>query len=127
MTKEEIGTKLSELRNGRSVDGLSGFAVQSIETGRSSYPVSNLVQYCNSTEAELTMVDTNTDEIFPVKSVWDCHRTINMLMNRYNVDEKLVYRKTGAHYTIPKGKYQPLSINTLLSVCEVLRCNLEIR
>jgi len=126
MTREEIGIKLSELRDGRGIDGLSDYAIQSIEASRSSYPVSNLITMCSGLGIQLVMIDTNTEEIYPIDSVETCHDVIGMLMERYNVDEKLVYRITGVHYTIPKDGHQPLSINTLLSVCSVLKCNLEL-
>lgn len=127
MTKEEIGKKLAEIRNGGKVDNtMTEYAIQSIEQCRSSYPVSNLVALCNALSVQLYMEDTNTGEKYPVDSVDDCHEIISFLMDRYETDEKMIYRLTGTHYTVPKGNSQHLSINTLYDVCKALKADLNL-
>lgn len=127
MTKQEIGKKLAEIRNGCKVDNtMTEYAIQSIEQCRSSYPVSNLVALCNTLKVQLYMEDTNTGEKYPVDSVEDCHEIIGFLMSRYETDEKEIYRLTGTHYTLPKGTNQHLSINTLYDVCKALNADLSL-
>lgn len=127
MTKEEIGRAIAEVRNGRDIGGtMTEYAIQSIEKCRSSYPVSNLVSLCSSLRIQLYMEDTNTGEKYPVDSVDDCHEIIGFLMDRYNTDEKAIYRLTGTHYTVPRGGSKPLSINTLYDVCNALKASLSL-
>lgn len=142
MTKEELAKKLEQTRTqecDRNV--LTDYAIQSIEQGRSSYPVSNLLVYCAGTKLQLIMVDMATEEEFAPTSALEVHQVLNKLMERYDVDHKLVYRKTAVHYTPPKTldskelerlqKTQkhviPLSITTLLAVCSVIHCSLDFR
>lgn len=127
MTKEEIGNRLAELRSGKDVNcGLSRYSIRSIEESRSSYPVSNLIMLCETLGVQLLVRDNNTGEEYPVDSVGECHSVIEWLMGRYDIDEKVVYRLTGTHYTPPKGSMSPLSINTLVDVCSVLKCDLDL-
>lgn len=127
MNKEEIGRRIAEVRGGRKVDNtMTEYAIQSIEKCRSSYPVSNLIALCNALRIQLYMEDTNTGEKYPVDSVDDCHEIIGFLMDRYNTDEKAIYRLTGTHYTMPRGSSKPLSINTLYEVCNALKANLSL-
>lgn len=127
MTKQEIGKKLAEIRNGGKIDNaMTEYAIQSIEQCRSSYPVSNLIALCNALKVQLYMEDTNTGEKYPIDSVEDCHAIIGFLMDRYETDEKDIYRQTGTHYTLPKGASQHLSINTLYDVCKTLKADLSL-
>lgn len=127
MTREEIGRELARMRNGKSIGyALSGYAVKSIEESRSSYPVSNLLTLCQALNAQFYLKDTNTDERYPVDTIEDCHKVIKFLMDRYETDEKMVYRITGTHYTPPKGVQCPLSINTLFDICKVLKCDVGL-
>ena len=127
MTKEEIGKAIASVRNGGKVDNtMTEYAIQSIETCRSSYPVSNLTALCNALRIQLYMEDLNTGEKYPIDSVEDCHSVIEFLMDRYETDEKAIYRLTGTHYTLPKGNTQPLSINTLYDVCKALNADLNL-
>lgn len=125
MTKEEIGKRLTEIRNGRKIgNGMTEYTIQSIEQCRSSYPVSNLVALCNALHVQLYVEDTNTGEKFPVDSVSDCHEVLGFLMDRYDIDFMGIYRLTGTHYTAPKGSSQPLSVNTLYDVCKALKADI---
>ena len=127
MTKQEIGNRLAEIRNGKKVyNTMTEYAIQSIETCRSSYPVSNLIALCNALRIQLYMEDFNTGEKYPVDSAVDCHAVIEFLMDRYETDEKAIYRLTGTHYTPPKGNSRPLSINTLYDVCKALNADLSL-
>ncbi len=127
MTKEELGKRIAEVRNGDRVDNImTEYAIQSIEKCRSSYPVSNLIALCNGLKIQLYMEDKNTGEKYPIDSVSECHTVIKFLMDRYETDEKAIYRLTGTHYTVPKGISQPLSINTLYDVCKALNADLDL-
>lgn len=141
MNQQQLSDRLKETLNGFAYTGsLSPYAVQSIELARSNYPVQNLITYCQDMELSLVMTDMATEDRFCPNSVLDVHKVLDLLMQRYKVDYKLVYRKTGIHYTPPKslvseeleqikknggGRYTtPLSIKTLLAVCEVIYCDL---
>lgn len=135
MNQGQIADSLKEMMNGKSYSGsLSSYATQSIELGRSNYPVSNLITYCQDSGLKLAMLDLATEDKFYPASVLEVHKVLDLLMKRYDVDYKLIYRKTAVHYTAPKSFDEeelggvrhpsPLSIKTLLSVCEVIHCDL---
>ena len=143
MNQEQIAEKLKAVSQDREYRGsLSSYAAQSIISGRSNYPVSNLITYCQDLGLKFVMTDLATEDCFYPASVLDVHKVLNLLMDRYEVDHKLVYRKTAVHYTVPKSlveeeleeikaksegnKYvAPLSIKTLLAVCKVIHCDLS--
>ena len=123
MTKEQIAEKLRLIHRESVYSGeLSRYAVRSIREGRSSYPVSNLLNYCEGSGIQMVMMDSTTDEIYPVDEIMEVHELIRFLMDRYETDAQYVYRKTGIHYTEPKFGRAHLSINTLLAVCSSLHC-----
>lgn len=127
MTKEELGEKLAALRDGAKLDcDLSGYAIESIEFGRSSYPVSNLVSYCNASGIVFRLVDHNVGDGYQIHFVEDVHDVLALFMKRYDTDEKMLYRITGVHYTTPRNGRASLSINTLLSVCRALFCDIVV-
>lgn len=125
MTKEEIAIRLNQLQKGEYAGKLSKYAVKSIEEGRSSYPVANLVEYCEGTGIRMVMTDMATDEIYETLNVMDVHKVICMLMERYDIDAKHIFMKTSIHYTAPKKDKSSLSVNTMLEVCQVLHCKIE--
>ena len=126
MTKEQLADKLKEIRQVNQYSGkLSGYAVRSIEESRSSYPVSNLIDYCEGTNLQMVMTDMATDESYAVHEIMDIHEVIDMLMKRYGIDSQYVYRKTAIHYTAPKNGNASLSVNTLLAVCSSLHCKID--
>lgn len=141
MNQEQIAEKLKEASQGKVYNGsLSSYAVKSIMSGRSNYPVLNLITYCGDLGLHLVMTDMATEDCYDAFTVLDVHKTLAFLMERYEVDSKLIYRKTAAHYTAPKSleeeelaeiksegnKYvTSLSIKTLLAVCEVIHCDLS--
>ena len=145
MNQEQLADKIKNATNGAVYTGsLTSYAVQSIESARSNYPVRNLISFCQDMNVNFVMVDMATDDRFYPESVLDVHKVLDLLMKRYKVDYKLVYRKTGIHYTPPKSlvpedlerlkeeadgrKYViPLSIGTLLAVCEVIHCGLTFK
>lgn len=142
MTQEQVAERIKSVTLDIDYHGtLTPYAVKSIEEGRSNYPVSNLIIYCQDMNIRLTMYDMVTEDCFYPDSVLDVHKVLDLLMERYAVDYKLVYRKTAVHYTAPKTfdekalekmqssskrkKYvAPLSIKTLLAVCDVIHCDL---
>ena len=143
MTQNQIAERIRAAGPDKSYcGGLTPYAVKSIEDGRSNYPVSNLIIYCRDMGLRLVMFDLATEDCFYPASVLDIHKVLDVLMKRYNVDYKLIYRKTAVHYTAPKSfderdlekmkansngkKYvTPLSIKTLLAVCDVIHCDLR--
>lgn len=143
MTQEQVAEKIKAAASDKTYcGGLTPYAVKSIEDGRSNYPVSNLITYCQDMNLKIVMIDLTTEDCFYPTSVLDIHKVLDLLMKRYSVDYKLVYRKTAVHYTAPKSfdekelekiktkpqgkKYLvPLSIKTLLAVCDVIHCDLR--
>ncbi len=125
MNKEKLGVELLHRRNGASIVGLSRYVIKSIEEGRSSYSVSNLIVYCEALSLQMTITDLATDEVYPVDTIFEVHDVLQMLMKRWQIDESMIYRKTGVHYTAPKSDSGSLSINTMLSMCKVLHCKLD--
>lgn len=125
MNKEKLGIELSHKRGERLIYGLTSYAVKSIEEGRSSYPVANLLVYCKELSMQMTLTDLATEETYSVNSIQEVHDTLQMLMKRWKVDAKIIYRKTGLHYTPFKGKNGSLSIVTMLAMCDVLHCELD--
>lgn len=126
MTLEQLTDKLATAREDNVYEGtLSGYAVRSIEKGRSSYPVSNLIEYCNGIGLSVAIVDMNTDEFYLVDGADEVHEAIGMLMKRYNVSVNQILRQTSVNYTAPKNGRTHLSVNTLLSVCSILHCRVD--
>lgn len=125
MNKEKLGYDLSKLRNGRPVNGLTKYSIKSIETGRSSYPVTNLLKYCKELSLRLVLTDKATGESYPADEIQEVHEILQMLMKRWQFDEASMYRKAEVHYTPPKGDNGSLSISTMLAMCSVLRCKLS--
>jgi len=127
MNRKQFTKMLGRIKLPQKYSGhLSGYAVQSIVKGRSSYPVSNLVEYCNGTGVRMTMTDMTTDEAYDIDKVENVHEVIGMLMNRYDIGVKRIFLETGVHYTPPNKQRSPLSIDTLLAVCSSLHCKIEI-
>lgn len=125
MNKEKLGIELSHIRNGKPIQGLTNYAVKSIDEGRSSYPVTNLLIYCEALSLQVVLTDMATDENYPVGNIQEIHDVLQMLMKRWQIDDALMYRKTGIHYTAPKGKTGSLSIVTMLAMCSALHCKLD--
>lgn len=132
MNQQELADKLKTCVEGQTYNGLlTRYAKESIEKSRSNYPVANLIAYCNGYGLKIVMTDETTEDRFCPKTILDIHKVIGLLMCRYNIDAQLVYRKTATHYSKPKedaksAKHNsPLSIRTLLAVCEVIHCDLS--
>jgi len=128
MTKEQLAKKLNEVCGNNVYSGkLSGYAVRSIVESRSSYPVSNLIEYCEGMDVRMAITDLATDEVYTIDEIMQVHEVIGMLMERYDVDYQFVYRKTAVHYTAPKDGRASLSVNTLLAVCSCLHCKIDFQ
>ena len=125
MNKEKLGIELSLIRGGRSIEKLTGYAIKSIEEGRSSYPVTNLLTYCEALSLQMVLTDMATGESYPVDNTQEIHDVLQALMQRWHINENCMYRKTGIHYTTPKGNTGSLSIVTMLAMCAVLHCKLD--
>lgn len=125
MDKIGIGQRLSRMRNGRSIDGLTEYTVKSIETGSSAYPVANLLLYCQSLDIQLVIIDILLDEVYPVDNLDDIHTVVQMLMKRYHINTYGIFKKTGVHYTPPRTERKSFSIDTLSAMFGVLHCKLD--
>lgn len=161
MNAEQVAQKLIKASENRPYKGtLSKFALQSIKSGKVVYSAANLLAFCEGYGLKMAMVDQATLQRFYPNSVLEIHNTLKYLMERYEVDCNLVYRKTAVHYTPCKASTQeeldrlteeaqikkaesakevkkskkkpkdkaylaPLSIKSLLAVCEVISCDLE--
>ena len=97
MNKEKLGIELSHIRSGKPIPGLTNYAVKSIEEGRSSYPVTNLLIYCRALSLQVVLTDMATDESYPVDDIQEVHNVLQMLMKRWRIDDTLMYRKTSKH------------------------------
>ena len=65
MNQEQVTEKLKELVGNKLYKGtLSSYAVESIKLGRSNYPVSNLLAYCNDFDLKVVMMDLTTEDCF---------------------------------------------------------------
>lgn len=129
MNREQFTERLATAINGRTYQGkLTDYAAHSIERSKSNFPVTNLITYCQDMNLAIVMTDMATEDVFYPTSVIEVHNILNLLMQRYDIDNKLVYRKTAVHYTVPKSDdVAPLSIKTLLAVCEVIHCDLSFQ
>lgn len=128
MTTEQIAETLSDLTQNTPYSGeLTGYTVESILTARSNYPVFNLMEYCSAMGITVEMIDITTEESYQVSDVATIHSLLNMLLERYNKDAKLVYRVAGVHYTLPKegNDNSNLSVKTLLGVLKTIPCDLR--
>lgn len=127
MTKEELAAKLNGISKSEYKGKLSGYAVKSIESGRSSYPVSNLIEYCKGTGLRIFMVDLAMDEVFEIEKTMDIHKVIGILMERYEISPNTILQKADVHYTPPQKGRISFSINTLLGICSVLHCRIDFK
>lgn len=144
MNLEQLTRRIKEVDNKTPYTGsLTPYVVQSIELGRSNYTVQNFILYCQGRHCKLVMTDLATLDRFYPNSVLEVHEVLNLLMDRYLIDNYMIYRRTGVHYTTPKS-YDPaelermakdgvvskypasLSIRTLLAVCEAIHCDLSL-
>ena len=127
MNRIELGKKLAAIRNGAEIDGeeLSAYAVQSIETGRSSYAVTNLFIYTDAIQCSVYVWDYNIDEHYRVGSVSDCHEVIEMLMRTRGFSTSDLNTRIGVRYTRPKDGQALLSIDTLLAILSFFHCSLQ--
>lgn len=131
MTTIDIAESLLELTEASlPCPGLTTHAVKSIENASCNYSVKSLFRYCFGKGIKIELEDLATeDRYYPVNTM-ALHRTLLLLMKRYDVDRKRIYRQTGRYYTPPKDLYEKdevsaLSVQTLLAVCDVIHC--EIR
>lgn len=125
MNKEKLGVQLAFMRGSKTIDGLTKYAIKSIEEGRSSYPVSNLLKYCKSIDRRMVFTDMATDESYVVDEIEEVHEVLQWLMDRWKIDEALMYRKTGIHYTAQKNSTGSISITTMLSMLSALHVKLD--
>lgn len=132
MTTEDIAKRLKDVAIAEHpCPSLSYHAVKSIENGTRNYPVKNLFCYCADKGLKIELEDMATEDLFYPPNVMALHRTLLLLMERYDIDRYFIYRQTGKHYTLPKDLYKKdnevsaLSIGTLLAVCSVINCDIR--
>lgn len=125
ITKGMIGARLQDLKGTQSVTGLSKLSVKSIEKGCANYSVSNLITYCQSLSIRFIITDKTTDESYPADSKEEIHSVLQMLMKRWHITPLAIRKKADVYYTPPKNGKFPLSIDTLLTVLDVLHCKVE--
>lgn len=143
MTKEQIAAGIRRAMAGREYSGtLSPHVKRSIEEAASNYPAANLMAYLEDAGVRLVMTDRATGDDFRPSSVTEIHLVIGLLMERWNINWRKLYRLTGVYYSQPKdlpiAEYERsgrcpdgledftlLSINTLLAVCEAIGCDLD--
>lgn len=140
MTQEDIALRLNELTADKTYQGqLTKHVLNSIKDVKSNYTVVSLLQYCQDMGITVTLEDNTTEDRFVIQDVLDAHKILHLLMHRYLVDVKDIFRLSGVHYTPPKSSNfnqleylkkkgvkfaTPLSIRTFLAVCDVLHCNI---
>lgn len=127
MNRVELGKKLTELRAGQTIsnESLSAYSIQSIETGRASYPVTNLFLYADAINLSVYVWDYNIDEHYRIGSVNDCHDVIDYLIKCNGMEQKDISLRIGVRYTKPKDGQALLSIDTLLAVLNYFHCSLQ--
>lgn len=140
ITTTVIADMLHDALDGAKYHGsLSRHISSAIEQHRTNYSFENLMQYCRDMGVAFSIMDMNTEDSFPVCSSLEAHKVIRLLMDRYNVNEKIIYKRVPVLYTAPKSydakelermrqadprkrNMAPLSIYTFLAVCAALHC-----
>lgn len=140
ITTTAIANMLHDALDGAKYHGkLSRHISSAIEQHRTNYSFDNLMQYCRDMGIAFSIMDLNTEDTFPVCNAIEAHKVIYTLMQRYNVDEKIIYKRSSVPYILPKSfdedelermrqadprkrNMAPLSIYTFLAVCGALYC-----
>lgn len=127
MERYEIGFILSEMRgDAKRTKNLGGHAIISIESGRSSYPVANLVTYCNDYSITFNIVKRRPTKRYAIRTIDDIHEAIRELMELKNVNLNHLRMAINSDLSTKKiGKNIPISIDTLISVLDYFECELE--
>ena len=126
MNRIELGKRLVALRSELEIFGLSQYAIQSLEAGRSSYSVSNLFLYTDAIGCSVFVWDYNIDEHYRIGSMDDCHELIMFLMQQNKANINDMSSQIGIRYTKPKGGHTSLSIDTLLAILSYFHCLVQI-
>ena len=127
MERYEIGFMLSEMRgDAKRTKNLGGHAIISIESGRSSYPVANLVTYCNDYSIAFNIVRRRPTKRYAIRTIDDIHEAIRELMELKNVNLNHLRMAINSDLSTKKiGKNIPISIDTLISVLDYFECEFE--
>lgn len=129
----ETTDKLAKAVSGRKYVGeLSEHILKVIRSGNTNYSMSSLLDYCNGTNIQLVMTDMATTEEFYPNSTSEVHDILIMLMDRYEVDSGMIYRRTATHYRMSKAELEDhtektISIKVCLAACEVICCDLSFK
>lgn len=125
MNKETIGAYLVKLRKNKVIKDLSPHKIISVQTGRSSYPVSSLLAYCDNINVQVAITDIALNEVYPIDDITGMHDILAMLMERYHEDARSLFRKTGVTYTTPKSNTVGMSIDSLLKLLTAFGAKLD--
>ena len=120
MNRFELGQKLKKLRGTKMLSNsvISANVIDSIENGKASYSVKKLLLYCGIAGISPAIYITLLDETRPIITVLDFHKAIARMLDIYNETPHSLYNKISINYTVPNAKASPLSIDTLLAICD---------
>lgn len=128
MDRSEIGYILSELRANAPLSGKLGkYAIISIESGRTSYPVANMIIYCKDYSIKIEIVDRIRSERHEIREVDDVHRLIRFMIKDRKINMASLNRAINRNYTSKDktGSGIPISINMLLIILDYFKCDLK--
>lgn len=132
MTPQQIAERLKDALEGEKYKGsLSRFKAKSIENADRNYPVANLADYCDDMGVRIVMTDLATEDRFFPRDATEIHHTLKLLMDRYKVRKSDVANRYGLHYTPLRtssksnGAVSSLSIKVLLTVCDMIHCDIS--
>lgn len=135
MTLHDFTDYLNSLPAREYSGDLSRYAIQSIREGRSNYNVVNLLDFCANSGREMYLIDRATEDAFKVSALRDIHQILSMLMKRYCITRRELCLKSKINYLMPNAEDLkiggavcdiPISIKTLLAVCEAAHCEIAI-
>ena len=103
---------------------LTKYAINSIKTGESNYPVENLMTFLNSCGSHLIVSDI-MDEETHIHTVKEAHAYIVSMLAKYKCKMSEMNESVGVTYTPPTKTAAPLSIGTFLGILEYFNCEKE--
>jgi len=129
MERLEVSFILTRLRGNRArTKKLGKYASDTIETGRHSFPVSNMLIYCEDYDIGAVVYDKKRKFEYKVADMDDVNQTIRFLLDWRHVSVNKLCRDIGRVYTDRErdGKLS-MSIDTFLKVLKYLDCELRFK
>lgn len=129
----QIASRIKSCLNGRAYSGpLSKHVSKAIEESLTNYSVRNLLSYCHDMNIKVIIIDENTEDKFPVLSIFELYETIQFIMRRYLIDPRQLTQMSGVGHSYIKAltkieevtEATPLSINALIAFFTLLHCDL---